>query len=173
MRHELGDAIDFVEELDDSRGGEMAGFHDADRFALRIDATAEHRENGDRSAPRDASPSAAIVDDANVWNAVLAGETAHDREDARQHVEMLMSVQMRDAQAGREDLLELRAQFALDVDTAARQHELHVTFRHRLAGRERALFDEREVRTDFERWHIAQSGNGVVERVAVRDDRAG
>ncbi len=87
-------------------------------------------------------------------------------------MEMLVAVQMRDGQACCEHALDLRAQLALDVNAAPQQQELHVTPWHRRAGRQRHLFDEGEMDADFERRHVAQPRNGVIEGGSVRHDAA-
>src|SRR5207253_9405221 len=104
---------------------------------------------------------------------VLRGKFFYDRENRRQEVEVLVTVQVRDPQTGGDHALDLHAQLALDIDPFSAEYEADVILRHRLAGRQRALLDQRQVHADFERGRGAEAVHRVVERGPVRDDAAG
>src|ERR1051326_1156907 len=173
MRDELGDAVDFVEQLDDPLRGEMPRLGHADRaVVLAASAAAEAIQYGDRGAAQLARAAAAVVDATDVRDVVLLRQPLHDAKEARPHVQVLVAVHVRDVEAGAEHFLDLRAHLPLRIGTAAAEQPARVIPRHERAGRERALLDQREVNADFEPRQRAQAVDGIVELEAVRHDAA-
>src|SRR2546430_1224099 len=115
--------------------------------------------------------SAAIIHDAHIPDSIFASQPLHDALDTRQLMEMLMAIEMRDAQPCGENALDLRAKFGFHV--LIRKQEPHPVAWHLFASRERALFDKREMHADLERWNIFEPRDCIREFIAVRDDRAG
>src|ERR1051326_8233842 len=97
MRDELGDAVDFVEQLDDPLRGEMPRLGHADRaVVLAASAAAEAIQYGDRGAGQPARAAAAVVDATDVRDVVLLRQPLHDAKEARPHVQVLVAVHVRD-----------------------------------------------------------------------------
>src|SRR5919108_4664398 len=111
----------------------MPGIRDTDGEVIRSFRQAiqsKHRQT--------ATATSAIVDTADVSDAVRLREAHHDFENAREHVQMLMAVEVRDAKAAGQHLLDLRPELGLDIP-ARRKKKTDVVLRHDLAGRERTL----------------------------------
>src|SRR5947209_20535587 len=85
-------------------------------------------------------------------------------------MQMLMAIEMRDAQPGGQHLLDLRPQLRFDV-AAWREEKAEVISRHRRAGGQRSLFNQSEMDAHFERRRFKQSGHRVVELLSIRHDR--
>ena len=126
-----------------------------------------------------------LVDDPQIRDPVLLGEALHEGEDARQEVEVLVSVRVLERDPGGEERFDLCAELALDlVDPDApgevARHEVVVAAVQQAAGaderldvrRNGTLFDEGEVDADRQLRIVAEPLDRMLERRAVRHDAA-
>lgn len=197
MADELGHAGDAIEQPGEQRPGEVPRLRDADRPVVgpqlpgaAAGAAPQGAQDGDRAvADRMERPEMGrVVDDSNVADAVLSAQPDQEVEDPGQLMEMLVAVGMVEPKSGTEQLFDLGAQLALDVDhpdppgevprDEAAEASMEATGgvdQRRDVGRaaDRPLLDERQVNADAEGRRRPELFDRIVECEPVRDDAAG